>query len=116
MALDSSVLELVYIRISQSHVDGEFAVGRKSLLETPVVIEADPEPLTIDLARTALVIGDMQNAFVKKGGMCDLWGHDITPAQRPIGPIRQLYNTACKDNMKVIYTVHQYSPDLRESE
>ena len=37
-------------------------------------LQAEPKPLEIDLQRTAIVIVDMQNAFVSKGGMLDLMG------------------------------------------
>ncbi|GAI12601.1 unnamed protein product, partial [marine sediment metagenome] len=36
-----------------------------------IAIEAKPEPLEIDLSRTAILVVDMQNAFVKKGGMLE---------------------------------------------
>ena len=38
-------------------------------MKTLVTIEAQPEPLTIDLARTAVVVIDMQNDFGAEGGM-----------------------------------------------
>jgi len=37
-----------------------------------VTLRARPEPVEIDLKRTAVVVVDMQNAFVSKGGMFDL--------------------------------------------
>lgn len=37
-----------------------------------VTLAARPKPVELDPARTALVIVDMQNAFVMKGGMLDL--------------------------------------------
>jgi len=33
-----------------------------------VVIPAQPEPIKLDINRTALIVVDMQNAFCKKGG------------------------------------------------
>jgi ureidoacrylate peracid hydrolase len=45
-----------------------------------VTLRARPEPIEIDLKRTALVVVDMQNSFVSKGGMFDLAGFDITAA------------------------------------
>ena len=39
-----------------------------------VRLQAKPEPLDIDLERTAVVVVDMQNSFVSKGGMFDLAG------------------------------------------
>ena len=31
-------------------------------------IEAEPESITLDLLKAALIVVDMQNAFVKSGG------------------------------------------------
>jgi hypothetical protein len=36
-----------------------------------VVLKAEPEPIEVDLNRTAVVVVDMQNTFVSKGGMFD---------------------------------------------
>ncbi len=35
----------------------------------PAMLEAEPEPLEIDLQKTAVVVIDMQNTFVSKGGV-----------------------------------------------
>lgn len=82
--------------------------------QRPVMVETEPEPLEVDLQKTAIIIMDMQNAFVMKGGMFDLWGLDITPCQRIVDPIKKIASAARSGRVKVIYTVHNYSPDLRE--
>ena len=78
-------------------------------------IEAEPEPITIDLKRTAVMVIDMQNAFVSKGGMFDLWGQYISRGQRIIEPIEKISETARNKGCKVIYTMAAFSPDLRET-
>ncbi len=79
-----------------------------------VRIKAEPEPIEIDLGRSAMVIVDMQNAFVARGGMFDLRGVDVTPIQKVIDPITKIYKKARKKMARVIYIVHVLSPDLRE--
>ena len=37
------------------------------------VIAAEPEPLSVDLARTALIIIDMQRDFLEPGGFGEVW-------------------------------------------
>ena len=81
----------------------------------PFLLQAEPEPLEIDLSRTAVIVVDMQNAFVSKGGMADLCGRDIPSRQKIIAPINEIANAARVKGCKVIYTVHQYSADLRET-
>ncbi len=75
---------------------------------------AEPQPLQIDLRRTAFIVVDMQNAFVKKGGMFDRWGMDVSGNQAVIDPIRRINNSARAKRCRVIYIAHRYSPDLRE--
>jgi nicotinamidase-related amidase len=56
----------------------------------PVPLAALPQDLVIDLARSALIVVDMQNDFCSKGGFLDMRGVDYTLDQRPIGPIAAL--------------------------
>ncbi len=39
-----------------------------------VTLPTEPEPITLDTQRTALIVVDMQNAFCTKGGMMDYHG------------------------------------------
>ena len=43
-----------------------------------VTIDAEPESLTIGLATTALVVVDMQNAYLSKEGYLDRVGFDVS--------------------------------------
>jgi ureidoacrylate peracid hydrolase len=81
---------------------------------TAIRVTAEPEPVDIDLQRTAVIVIDMQNAFISKGGMFDLRGFDVTPNQKIIEPIRRICNAARAKGVKVIYIAHVLSPDLRE--
>ncbi|MFC2013994.1 isochorismatase family protein [Chloroflexota bacterium] len=80
-----------------------------------VLLQAEPSPLEIELNKTAVIVIDMQNAFVSKGGMFDLWGRDILKSQEAIEPIKNINNTARAKGLKVIYVVHMYAPDLSNS-
>ena len=81
----------------------------------PVILQAEPEPIEIDLQRMAVMVIDMRHAFVSNGGMFDLWGFDISGSQKIIEPIRKITSAARLEGCKIIYTVAAYSPDLRES-
>jgi ureidoacrylate peracid hydrolase len=80
-----------------------------------VTVQAKPEPVNIDLARTAVVVVDMQNAFASKGGMFDLVGQDISGAKAVIATNKQIITAARKAGIKVIYLLMSYSPDLSNS-
>ena len=51
-----------------------------------VTIDAKPSAIPIDLAKTAVIVVDMQNDFGSKGGMFDHAGIDITGIQGAIAP------------------------------
>jgi ureidoacrylate peracid hydrolase len=81
----------------------------------PVILEAELQPLQIDLQRSAVVVIDMQNAFASKGGMLDLMGLDISENLKVMEVIKKLISAARERGIRVIYVVHYYSPDLRET-
>lgn len=82
--------------------------------KTPVLIQAEPEPIEVDLQRTAVIVNDMQNAFVSKGGFFDLSGLDISRSRKVIEPIRDICKAARNKQVKVIYLAGLNSPDMRE--
>src|SRR5216117_2763244 len=51
-----------------------------------VTIEAKPGPIGVVLARTAIVVVDMQNDFGAKGGLFDRAGIDISMIHRAVEP------------------------------
>jgi ureidoacrylate peracid hydrolase len=61
-----------------------------------------------------VVVIDMQNAFVSKGGMFDLRGFDVTPTQKIVEPIKKICDAARAKGVKVVHLAHVLSPDLRE--
>lgn len=81
----------------------------------PVMLQAEPQPLEIDLQRAAVMVIDMQNAFVTKGGMMDLRGIDISSSPQIIEPINRINSAARAKGCKVIHVVTVPLPDLRTS-
>jgi ureidoacrylate peracid hydrolase len=79
-----------------------------------ITIEAEPQPILVDFARTAVLVVDMQNAFVHKGGYFDLVGLDITPIQRIVEPCRKIIHAARATGIEVIYLQMGCSPDLSD--
>jgi ureidoacrylate peracid hydrolase len=75
-------------------------------------LPASPDPLTLDLDRTALVVVDMQNAFASPGGMLDLAGIDVGPARDVIANARMVIEAARRSGLPVVYLTIGYPPDL----
>ena len=80
-----------------------------------VIVQAEPEPIEIDVLKTAVLVVDMQNAFVRKGGYLGLLGFDISATEKIIVPCQEIVSTAREKGIKVIYSQMGYSPDLSDS-
>ena len=80
-----------------------------------VTLQAKPEPLDIDLKRTAIIVVDMQNSFVSKGGMFDLAGFDITGSAPVIDVHRRLLAACRKAGVKVVYLMMAFKADLSDA-
>ena len=79
-----------------------------------ISLKARPENLTLEPARTALVVVDMQNAFATKGGMFDLAGFDISGAAPVIEVNRRLLDACRRAGIKIVHLQMTYQPDLRD--
>ncbi len=80
-----------------------------------ITLPAQPEPISIDAARTALIVVDMQNDFGSKGGMFDRAGIDISGIQKAVGPTARAIAASRKAGIKVIYLKMGYQPDLSDA-
>lgn len=77
-----------------------------------IELEAIPQDLRFNLSDFALVIVDMQNGFVKRGGMLDRHGVlDVAGSRRVIGVVRKMIEAARKSKVRVIYLAHVYDAD-----
>ena len=59
-----------------------------------LTLDTRPEPLEVELARTAVVVVDMQNAFASRGGLLDLAGVNISGADQVVRRICELLEAA----------------------
>lgn len=80
-----------------------------------VDIAAIPEPVAIDLDRTAIIVVDMQNAFASKGGMLDLAGKDISYAPAVIDVHQRLLGAGRQAGVKIVYLAMTYDEELTKA-
>ena len=78
----------------------------------PVMLDAQPVGLELDLGRTAMIVIDMQNAFCAQGGLADLGGADLAPVRAPIGPLNALLAGLRRDNVPIIWLNWGHRADL----
>jgi len=77
-----------------------------------VKLNTKPEEIEVDLAKSAIVIVDMQNAFASKGGTLDLAGADLSEAPRVVRTIRRVLDAARAAGTTVVHLQVGYKPDL----
>jgi len=79
------------------------------------LLQAEPEPILLRPAETALIIVDMQNAYASPGGYLDLAGFDISGAAPAIEKIREAADAARAAGMPVIFFQNGWDPDYVEA-
>lgn len=77
----------------------------------PVDIAALPQHLTLNLARTALVVIDMQNDFCHSQGWLASIGVDVQPARQPIAPLQRLLPVLRQAEVPVLWLNWGNRPD-----
>jgi nicotinamidase-related amidase len=94
-------------RVSKDRAD----LTRPPMPPRPVSVAAQPQNLTFDLARSAMIVIDMQNDFCAKGGWLDHIGVDVTPARAPIAPLNRLLPRLRAAGVPVIWVNWGNRPD-----
>jgi ureidoacrylate peracid hydrolase len=81
-----------------------------------VLIPAQPEPIKLDIKRTALIVVDMQNTFCKRGGIFDYLGKlDEMKVKHIINKDKKVIKACRRKGIKVVYLRMGYRRDLSNS-
>ena len=76
-------------------------------------IKAEPESITVDTEKTALIVVDMQNSLCKKGGLLDYWDKlDESMTVEVISVCQQLIAVLRKINVPIIYLRMTYGLEV----
>ena len=76
-------------------------------------LPAKPEPIKLDINRTALIVVDMQNTFCKKGGIFDYMGKlDEAKVKRVINNDKKVIEACRNKGIKIVYLQMGYRKDL----
>jgi ureidoacrylate peracid hydrolase len=78
-------------------------------------LNSRPEPLEVDLERSAIVVVDMQNAFASKGGTLDIAGADLAGAPGVVCAIRSVLDAARPAGVPIVYLQTGYKRDLSDA-
>lgn len=78
-------------------------------------VYAEPGPIDVDWATTALVIIDMQRDFMEPGGFGETLGNDVSQLARAVAPIAAVLKAARETGMIVVHTREGHLPDLSDA-
>lgn len=77
-------------------------------------LNAKPQPTTIDITQTAILVIDMQNDFGTENGMFHRAGIDVSSIRNAINPISQVLDVARPLGIPIIYLKMGFKPDLSD--
>ena len=79
-----------------------------------VTVKARPDAITLDLAKTAVLVVDMQNDFGSEGGMFQRAGIDVSAIRAAIRPTAEVLEAARVAGLRVIYLTMEFREDLSD--
>lgn len=93
--------------VSRDHVN----LATLPLPVAPLTLDAQPQTITLDLNRSAIVVVDMQNDFCAPGGWVDYLGADLSPERAPIKPLQAMIPALRAAGVPVIWLNWGNRPD-----
>ena len=94
-------------------VDAEIAdMTRPALPPRPITLPTETKIVRLDLAKTAMLVVDMQNDFCHPDGWLSHIGVDVTPAREPIAPLKTLLPELRAAQVPIIWVNWGNRPDL----
>ena len=80
-----------------------------------VTLPARPESIGLDLAQSALVVVDMQNAYTSSGGYLDKAGFDVSGAAACIEQVATAIKAAREAGMTIVFFQNGWDPAYQEA-
>jgi nicotinamidase-related amidase len=84
------------------------------MLESTLV-DAEPQAVAIDLARTSVVVIDMQRDFLEPGGFGEALGNDVSRLGAAVAPCKALLEAARSRKMLIVHTREGHRPDMTDA-
>jgi nicotinamidase-related amidase len=79
-----------------------------------IIVPAEPEAVTVDADRTALIVIDMQRDFLEPGGFGETLGNDVSLLNAAVRPCKAVLETARRKGMLVVHTREGHRPDMSD--
>ncbi|MCX4147936.1 MULTISPECIES: cysteine hydrolase family protein [Paraburkholderia] len=82
--------------------------------QTPLTIDAQPGPFTLDPTKTALIVIDMQRDFIEPGGFGESLGNDVSLLAEIVPTVAALLAFARQHQWLVVHTRESHAGDLSD--
>jgi len=79
------------------------------------LVNAEPEPISIEITRTAVIVIDMQRDFLEPGGFGETLGNNVALLNAAVKPCQALLEGARGSGMLVIHTREGHRPDMADA-
>lgn len=79
-----------------------------------ISIPANPFDFSIDPAKVALIVIDMQRDFIEPGGFGETLGNNVSLLKPSISVVAKLLELCRKRGMLIIHTIEGHQPDLSD--
>ena len=89
-------------------------MSSKDTLLSTLVVPAKPYDFTFPLAKTALLVIDMQRDFLLDGGFGQIQGGSLEAVKASIAPTLRLLNTCRRAGLAVFHTREGHKPELSD--
>ena len=83
-------------------------------MSVQITVAAEPYEFTLEPAKCALLIIDMQRDFLEPGGFGEMLGNDVSQLRRTIEPNQRLLAAWREMGLQVIHTREGHRPDLTD--
>ena len=80
-----------------------------------ILIQAEPQPVSVDPSRTAVIVIDMQRDFLEPGGFGEALGNDVSRLHAAVRPCMALLEVARSRGIFVVHTREGHRADMTDA-
>ena len=80
-----------------------------------ILVDAEPEAISIEVDRTAVIVIDMQRDFLEPGGFGEALGNKVSLLSAAVAPCASLLEMARRRRMLIVHTREGHRPDLSDA-
>ncbi|MDP9036995.1 MAG: cysteine hydrolase [Myxococcota bacterium] len=80
-----------------------------------ILVDAEPDAISIDVDNTAVIVIDMQRDFLEPGGFGEALGNKVSLLGAAVAPCAALLESARRRRMLIVHTREGHRPDMSDA-